>query len=370
MSDLRFRIFLPQSYFRTNANAEFRINSMGAFFEVYGERIDLSYNKANLPYARATTAGSEVESLEANVCGSEENMNLTRKGILLLIWYQRLGHVSFRLIHSLSRQGYLLDGSVDQTSEIMCDSCRLAQAAKRPVDKSESSEGVPQRKKNEYNLIKGGDLFLGNRVSIDQYSSTPRGRLTTGFGKAPVNDIYGRGTMFVDHVSGCIRVEHQVSICASDTIAAKRRFERLLDDRSVTVCSYRADNGIFNAMEFEEEIKKAEQGITFSGLGAQHQNGVAERMICTVIERARTSLIRAAIRNSENIDTTLWPFSLNHACYVWNEVPKEGSFLPSQILSKSFSRETRDYTGYKIPTSVGCLVYILDYRVASGKKLP
>ena len=72
-------------------------------------------------------------------------------------------------------------------------------------------------------------------------------------------------------------------------------------------------------------------------MGAQHQNGVAERAIRTVIERARTSLIHAAIRIQDNINAMLWTFALNHACYVWNEVPKEGSFLPSQILSKSFA---------------------------------
>ena len=60
----------------------------------------------------------------------------------------------------------------------------------------------------------------------------------------------------MDHASGCIHVEHQVSLCASDTIAVKRRFERLLYDRDGSVGSYRADNGIFNAMEFKEEIRK------------------------------------------------------------------------------------------------------------------
>ena len=71
----------------------------------------------------------------------------------------------------------------------------------------------------------------------------------------------------MDHASGYIHVEHQVSLCASDTIAAKRRFERILYDRGVTVKSYRADNRIFNAEEFEDEIKKENQGITFSGVG-------------------------------------------------------------------------------------------------------
>ena len=103
-------------------------------------------------------------------------------------------------------------------------------------------------------------------------------------------------------------------------------------------------------------------------MAAQHQNGVAERAIRTVIERARNSLIHAAIKNPDNIDATLWAFALNHACYVWNDVPKVGSFSPSQILSQSFSRDALQVI--KSLRVWGCPVYILDYRVASGKKIP
>ena len=70
------------------------MNNTGAFFVVNGEQIKLSYNNANLPYARATTAGikADTATIEANVCGLEENINLTRKGNLLLLWHQWLGH--------------------------------------------------------------------------------------------------------------------------------------------------------------------------------------------------------------------------------------------------------------------------------------
>ena len=121
-------------------------------------------------------------------------------------------------------------------------------------------------------------------------------------------------------------------------------------------------------MESEEEIRKENQGITFSGVGAQHQNGVTERAIHTVIERARTNLIHAAIRNPDNINATLWPFALNHACNVWNEVPKVNTFSPSQILSSSFSQEPLQLI--KSLRVWGCPVYILDYQVANNKKLP
>ena len=74
----------------------------------------------------------------------------------------------------------------------------------------------------------------------------------------------------------------------------------------------------------------------FSSVGAQHQKSVAARAVCTVIEHAHRSLIHAAIQKLDNIDATLWPFALNHSCYVSNEVPKESSFFPSQILSKHY----------------------------------
>ena len=103
--DLRFRIFSLQSYFKHNKNAEFRMNQAGAYFVVNGEHIELSYNNANLPYMCATTAGVEAETatIKANVCGSDENTNLTRKDKLLLLWHQRLGHPSFKLVQWLSR---------------------------------------------------------------------------------------------------------------------------------------------------------------------------------------------------------------------------------------------------------------------------
>ena len=122
----------------------------------------------------AWIAGANIQE---NVCGSKENSNLTRKGKLLLLWHQRLGHASFKLVRWLSRQGCLHGGMVDQSSDIVCDSCRIARATKRTIENSESSQSVPAGKR-EYNSIKCGDLKPGDRVSMDHYSSNTRGRLT------------------------------------------------------------------------------------------------------------------------------------------------------------------------------------------------
>ena len=111
-------------------------------------------------------------------------------------------------MHWLSKQGYLYGGTVDKSSDIVCDSCRRARATKQPAETIQSSQRV-LAKKIAYNSIESGDLRLGDRVSMDQYSSTARGRLTKGYGTAPVNETYGGGTIFVVHASGFMHVEHQ-----------------------------------------------------------------------------------------------------------------------------------------------------------------
>ena len=45
---------------------------------------------------------------------------------------------------------------------------------------------------------------------------------------------------------------------------------------------YHADNGIFAPQAFKEECDLKGQGYSFSGVGAHHQNGVAEQNIKTI----------------------------------------------------------------------------------------
>ena len=68
---------------------------------------------------------------------------------------------------------------------------------------------------------------LPDCISIDQYVCSHRGRLTIGYGKTLSAQTYGGGTICVDHASGCIHVEHQISLSAADTIRSKRNFERI-----------------------------------------------------------------------------------------------------------------------------------------------
>ena len=71
-----------------------------------------------------------------------------------------------------------------------------------------------------------------------------------------------------------------------------------------------------------EDIELNGQTIDFSGVGAHHQNGIAERAIGTVTYWARTLLLHYCLHWPEEANIELWPFALEHAIYVWNNLPK------------------------------------------------
>jgi hypothetical protein len=74
----------------------------------------------------------------------------------------------------------------------------------------------------------------------------------------------------------------QASLAAPDTIRSKRSFEQESGLNNVTVKKYHGDNGIFKSAEFLDETTQLVQEISFSGVGAHHQNVKAERAIKTV----------------------------------------------------------------------------------------
>ena len=71
-----------------------------------------------------------------------------------------------------------------------------------------------------------------------------------------------------------------------------------------------------------EELLKKQQNIRFSGAGASHQNGAAERAIKTVITMARRILIHAELRCPDEIlSTDPWPTAMDYAVWVYNRTP-------------------------------------------------
>lgn len=135
----------------------------------------------------------------------------------------------------------------------------------------------------------------------------------------------------------------------------------------MTIKSYRTDNGIFTKEEFLSEIIEHNQTITCSGVGAHHQNGIAERAIRTHVTKARTILLHAMLRWPEQTSTDLWPMAMQHSEHLVNVLPNmSDGFSPDEKFCRTF-KSTPQLQHLPV---WGCPTYVLDPRLQDKRKLP
>ena len=119
-------------------------------------------------------------------------------------------------------------------------------------------------------------------------------------------------------------------------------------------------------------IDKNNQHITCCGVGAHHQNGVAERHIRTIVEKARTSLLHASTKwPSAEIDTEL-TFAVNLAVYQWNHTPRRDLhyLCPEEAFTGIKKPLTKPETFRKLFHPFGCPVLVLETALQNGQSLP
>ena len=109
------------------------------------------------------------------------------------------------------------------------------------------------------------------------------------------------------------------------------------------------------------------QSIFFSGVGAHFQNGVAERSIKQVVETARAMMLHASLHWPDAFQEDLWPFAMDHACWLWNNTPsRESGLSPFEVLSGSVDN-CKQISRSRV---WGCPAYVLDPKLQDGKKIP
>jgi hypothetical protein len=87
------------------------------------------------------------------------------------------------------------------------------------------------------------------------------------------------------------------------------------------------------------ELAKFHQTIKKAGVGAHHQNGVAERNIQTIMAMARTMMLHAAICWPETAEASLWPMAVNYAVHIHNHMPNRTSGLsPIDLFTRTRER--------------------------------
>jgi hypothetical protein len=150
---------------------------------------------------------------------------------------------------------------------------------------------------------------------------------------------------------------------------AKLRFELFARGHGVEVKHYHADNGVFANNLFCKSVQEARQTLSFCGVNAHWQNGVAERRIRELQDHARTMLIHASKWWPPAITAHLWPYTLRMANDVLNCSPRlrPKAHMATRAPLEVFSNSQVD-CNLKHWHPFGCPVYALDSDLAAGKK--
>ncbi len=156
----------------------------------------------------------------------------------------------------------------------------------------------------------------------------------------------------------------QESNGALETLAAKHAFEQYARSFDVAIRHYHGDNGRFTENAFKTDCEKKGQQLSFCGTNAHFQNGIAERKIRDLQDRARTMIVHAKHHWPDAITSNLWPYALRLANEGSRCIPILDGKNPVQLFtSQNFQMSTHQHLH-----PFGCPIYVLRDGPATGKK--
>jgi hypothetical protein len=187
-------------------------------------------------------------------------------------WHYKLNHPSHTAMIKMAKQNILpwritkilTNMGKQHTKPPMCNDCCGAKATRR------SWRG----KKVQRHLKRA--THPGGVISVDQLESSMPGFLRQMTGKLTKQCIV-TSAVFVDHASVFSYVYHQTSMTSEERLKSKLAFEKFASTHVVHIKHYHADNGRFKDNLFTKSIEDKGQTISFCGVGAHHQNGIAEK---------------------------------------------------------------------------------------------
>ena len=283
----------------------------------------------------------------------DEEPELPTDEALWAYWHQRLGHPPNLRIRAMARTGRL-PRKLLECRIPLCPSCVFGKATRRPWRTKGQQAGL-----KDDTITSPGDC-----VSIDQLESPTPGIIGQVKGSL-TKRRYQVTTVFVDHHSDITFVFHQLTTSGDETVEAKQAFEKYAASCGVSIRHYHADNGRFAEHKFIDAVQQKGQTISFCGVGAHFQNGIAEKRIRDLQDSARTMIIHANRRWPSAITVNLWPYALTLAADVRNATSnRNDGFTPIGIFtSAKQTPQLKDFHTF------GCPVYILDKRMQSASKI-
>ncbi len=252
----------------------------------------------------------------------------------LLLWHQHLSHANLtwiqNLMHdrkwlndpkaasSLHTGPFISSSSWAPTCDVWglkCSACLFAEVTTR-TSKIISKPLLLVKT----NLLKRSHLVPGSCVSVDHYMSSVMRRLPHTFEREQIGSSCG--TLFVDHASGKLFNFFHYSTNAIETISSKHCLESLAWQEGISIKKYHADNGVFALNVFKEDCASLDQRYLFNGVGAHHQNRIAEQNIKTVAQWACINMLHFACHwpakpmSASGHSQLIMPYGFSTACLI------------------------------------------------------
>jgi hypothetical protein len=275
--------------------------------------------------------------------------NLTPKQQRKMHLHERCAHVHWGQLNAWIRAGLLpCSPSLASEPDPVCAACQFGKAHKRShkVDTGHFAKchSAP-----------------GDGVSSDGMEAGCPGRPMTTSG-LPTQRRYKYVSFWVDHYSQFVYITMHETKKAEELLRSKLEFEEFASKFGVNIKNIRADNGVYTAKVIQDSCAKKQQQLTFCAVGAHWQNGIADRFIGSIVQRARTLLLHAMAKWPSVVTEEMWPFALRHmVCFHNATVRRDKNESPYQL-----------FTGQEAPWLLkdfrvfGCPVYVLHKRLQDG----
>ena len=150
------------------------------------------------------------------------------------------------------------------------------------------------------------------------------------------------------------------------TVQAKIAFERYTQERGVQIQHYHAVNGTFANKGFINNCQLNNQHLTYCGVNAHFQNGIAEKRIWDLQEATRTSLLYALHKWPRMLSVHLWPYAMCTGNEIMISMPTKYSDKSPQELFSSVNilPKIKHFHTFTCPT------YVLDTALQGQHYLP
>ena len=208
----------------------------------------------------------EVSESLINVIPDDKEPKSLESQDELLQWHYRLGCLPFTRMKEFMNKGTLPRRLLKVDTPFYA-ACQYGKMTQRPW----RVKGDVQHKTKIASQP-------GQVVSVDQLESPTLG-FVAQLKRILTTQRYKYALISVDQYSDLTFVFLQKRLTSKETVLAKKTFERYASLKGVRIQRYHADNGHFADKGFVNHSQDENQTLTYCGVNAHFQNGVAEKKI-------------------------------------------------------------------------------------------